>query len=222
MFPLLRKSLWIGNPRDGFRVRGKLFVDGHARLKAKLFVISRGARDELRFLVARIGLPGERGVFRENGKPCEAAARANAVINETILTITPLTERHVAGRICIDDVVCPARRNDDDVTGFDLNGEATARIFRRFFLTVNDGASVPEFEKFGSGPARMRRDGVNVALTAHRLLTELSLGVNDDAEEKHFFPQNGGVFPAADVHSDVIDRIGAVAIGVEEAFANVV
>src|ERR1700722_1440946 len=136
IMPGLRNTFGIRNPADGLRLDYKLSVNGHARSKAEIAIGSCGSRDKFRGAVARIRLPGQRQIFRNDGEPCEATARPNAVIYETVLAITPRTEGHKFAGIGIDHVVRPSRRNHHDVTGTGADREAAAWVVGGMFLTI--------------------------------------------------------------------------------------
>src|SRR5438128_3822464 len=133
-FPLFFKSLRVRDPGNRFRISGELFVDGYARLQAQLFVIPGNASDELRFFVTWIRLPGYGCIFRKDREPGEAALCADLFIDETVLTIAPCAEGHVACWISVHDVVGPSGRNDYNVAGFGTDGKAPAGLITGCFL----------------------------------------------------------------------------------------
>ena len=141
------------DPTYGFRIAGKLFINGDPGEQAEFGIISRGLLNQLGSGVARISLPAESFVFGENWIPGQTAARADFIIDKTILAIAPGAERHGIAGIGVDDEMGPAWRDDYDVARVGLDRKTSAGIFRSVFLGVDDGATVPKFEKFRSGPS---------------------------------------------------------------------
>ena len=90
-----------------------------------------------------------------------------------------------------------------------IDGKAAAGIVVSPFLGINNRAAFPNFKQLRRRPSAMRRDGMNVALTAHRLIAELSRRIYDYAKQEHAPGKLLVVFDSANVHRDRVNGVGA-------------
>ena len=63
---------------------------------------------------------------------------------------------------------------------------------------------------------------MEMALAANRFFAKSPLCVDDDAEKKHFFAEEVGVFVAANVHRNVVNGVRPLTKRVEQTFADVI